>query len=107
MRRPKNKAEGIFFDRMTKKGWTLTKEGWPDFACYKEGRLILVEIKPKRSHNLKKGQQKLLGKLAQLGIECYRWTPEDSQFEEIIPEHQWKASKARLDEVLGIGWGKG
>jgi len=77
---PINKAEAEFFNLMEAKGWELTKKGWPDFACFKRGKLILVEVKPKRSHRLKHWQRKLMLELVKHGVKCYRWSP-DGGFE--------------------------
>lgn len=84
-RRPINKAEGAFYDLMGEHNWEVTKKGWPDFACFKDGRLVLVEIKPKRSHRLKLWQSKLMLELVKNGVQCYRWSP-DGGFEPIL-EH--------------------
>ena len=43
-KRPVNKSEGLFYDKMTAAGWDLTKKGWPDFFCVKGDDIILVEI---------------------------------------------------------------
>lgn len=72
---PANVSERQFFQMMTDAGWQLTKKGWPDFACFKDGKLILIEVKPKRSHRLKSWQQKLMMQLVKHGIRCYRWSP--------------------------------
>ncbi len=82
--RPKNKAEAALFDELTADGWFVTKKGWPDFSCFKNDRLILVEVKPKRSHALKKMQHQVMLALAERHIPCYRWSP-DGGFEPITP----------------------
>jgi len=81
---PPNKTEAMFFEMMKKEGWELTKKGWPDFACFKDGKLILIEVKPKRSHRLKSWQSKLMLELVKHGIKAYRWSP-DGGFEPILP----------------------
>jgi len=78
--RPKNKAEACFYDVMVKRGWKLTKKAWPDFFCYKENKLILVEVKRKHSHRLKYMQRKLMEALADYGVECYRFSAKDKSF---------------------------
>ena len=30
-RKPRNEAEGMFYEQMSAQGWALTKRGWPDF----------------------------------------------------------------------------
>ena len=76
-RKPKNQAEGQLYDLMNQDGWFVEKKGFPDFACYRNDEFILVEVKPKRGHRLKKAQYRLMTTLAKAGIKCYRWTPED------------------------------
>lgn len=44
-KRPSNEAEGLFWDEATKAGWVLTKQGWPDFICRRDGEVVLVEVK--------------------------------------------------------------
>ena len=80
---PINRAEAELFTLMDTNGWELTKKGWPDFACFKDGELILIEVKPKRSHRLKHWQRKIMTELVKRGIKCYRWSP-DAGFEPII-----------------------
>ena len=82
---PINKAEAELFNLMADKGWELTKKGWPDFACFKDDKLILIEVKPKRSHRLKYWQKKIMEELIRHDIKCYRWSP-DGGFEPIY-EH--------------------
>lgn len=76
-RLPKNEAEAKLYDIMKVDGWELTKRGWPDFACFKDGEMILVEVKPKRSHRLKFWQHRVLQELAKKGVCCYRWDPDE------------------------------
>lgn len=74
---PKNEAEARLYELMRSEGWEVTKRGWPDFACFKDGKVILVEVKPKRSHRLKFWQHRLLTELVKKGVECYRWNPSE------------------------------
>ena len=85
-RRPRNEAEGCFYDRMISEGWEISKQGFPDFACYKGDKVIFVEIKPKRSHRLKREQYKVMVALSRFGVPCYRWSPEDNIFHQITPD---------------------
>ena len=80
---PLNKAEAEFFSSMESEGWELTKKGWPDFACFKDGKLVLIEVKPKRSHRLKYWQHQIMFELVKHGIRCYRWSP-DGGFEPVL-----------------------
>lgn len=83
--RPKNKAEAQCFDRLHDDGWTLTKSGWPDFFCTKDGKIMCVEVKPKSEHALKTNQQGIMELLAAYGVPCYKWSP-DGGMEEVPPK---------------------
>ena len=80
--KPLNEAEGKLFETLTKDGWEILTRGWPDFACFKGGKLMLIEIKLLRSHSLKKEQHRILITFAKLGLDCFRWSP-DVGFERI------------------------
>lgn len=82
--RDPGRAEGKLYDLLTAQGWTVTKKGWPDFACYKDKRLIVVEVKANRGRRLKREQIRLMTQLAAHGIDCFRWSP-DVGFERISP----------------------
>jgi len=73
---PSNKAERAFWEFARENGWQAVKRGWPDFACFKNGSLVLVEVKPKRATPLKEEQEQIISALAKHGIECYRWSPD-------------------------------
>lgn len=81
-RKPKNEAEGLFYEQMQANGWSLTKRGWPDFLCVRDGKLCAVEVKPRSDVPLKKNQLAIMGLLSAHGIACYKWTP-DGGFEEV------------------------
>jgi len=83
-KRTRNKAELNFIEFSTKHGWEVTKRGWPDFACFKGRRLVLVEVKKARTIHLKREQMRLMKALAKRGVECYRWSP-DAGFEKVLP----------------------
>lgn len=76
-KRPKNEAEGLFFDKITAEGWTATKRGWPDFFCINDaGEFCCVEVKPRKSDRLKNDQVSIMRCLSQAGVKCYKWTPD-------------------------------
>jgi hypothetical protein len=80
-----NPCEDMFHAMMTAQGWTVTKKGWPDFACWHPQRgFMAVEVKPGRCNPvpLKVEQEHLMRQLAALGIPCGVWTPGASN---IIP----------------------
>jgi hypothetical protein len=75
-RRPKNAAEGAFWDRATSEGWAVSRRGWPDFFLERGGRIALVEVKPHRGRRLKTEQRRVLLALAAYGVPCYQWCPD-------------------------------
>jgi protein gp37 len=84
-RRPRNEAEGIFWDESLETGWELTKRGWPDFFCLRDGEMRVVEIKPSGDQDLKAAQLIVMQALTAYGVPCYRWDP-DMGFEPIEPQ---------------------
>jgi len=75
-KRPKNPSEASFFDLAQGAGWGLMTRGWPDYFCWKEDGIFLVEIKRKHGYRLKYFQNFLLQKLASYGVPCYLWNPQ-------------------------------
>lgn len=82
--KPKNKSEAQCYDKLHGDGWTLVKSGWPDFFCVKDGKIMCVEVKPKKTHSLKTNQKGIMELLASYGVPCFKWTP-DGGFEQITP----------------------
>ena len=82
-RKPKNQAEGKCFDLLSTNGWKVTKRGWPDFFCVKNGEVCAVEVKPSKHCPLKKNQLVIMGLLSANGIKCFLWSP-DGGFEEVM-----------------------
>jgi hypothetical protein len=74
-RRPRNPAEGAFFDAASEAGWAPWKRGWPDFFLSRGGEVALVEVKPRRSQGPSARQRAVLEALAAYGVPCYVWTP--------------------------------
>lgn len=75
-RRPKNEAEGLFYDLATQQGWELTRRGWPDYLVKSEGRIIAVEVKPSQGRRLKEEEAIVMDFLSLQGIDCYVWSPD-------------------------------
>ena len=64
-----NTAEQAFLDLAHRVGWHVTKSGWPDFFCVTpDGKLVLVEIKPKGTYP-SQHQQAVLKLLALHGLD--------------------------------------
>lgn len=87
-RRPKNIAEGKFYDQAVADNKSVTKRGWPDFIELDEktNEIRLVEIKPHKNRKLKNNQSFILKRLSEYGVPCYRWSP-DSGYERIKNEY--------------------
>jgi hypothetical protein len=87
-RRPKNWAEGLFYDEAVKVGLRPSKRGWPDFVLFDEdGELAMcVEVKPHRGRRLKREQHAVMKALAKAGVPCYRWAP-DSGLQKVDPDN--------------------
>lgn len=83
MVRPSNESEAKFFDLMISKNWEVTKRGWPDFTCFKDGKLVCIEVKPKRGYKLKSWQRRVMLELVKHDIKCYRWSVEGG-FEPVL-----------------------
>lgn len=79
-RRPTNAAESMAWDALRESGWEVTRRGWPDFFCWKAGKIVLIEVKPKHGRRLKFRQRQVLEALSAFGVPCYVWTP-DGGFE--------------------------
>jgi len=74
--RTQNQAESQLYRLMTDDGFDVVKRGWPDFACFRDDELLLVEVKPDRDTHLKRSQYRLMKALVDRGVKCYRWSPD-------------------------------
>ena len=84
-RRPKNEAEGKFFDAAFAAGWRASKRGWPDFFLTRDdGSIACVEVKADARHPLKREQRQVMEALSSYGVPCFRWDPETG-FQRIGP----------------------
>jgi hypothetical protein len=72
----KNPAERQLFNELISQGWYVTKRGFPDFACFKGDNLALVEVKPTSTRRLRRDQYRLMVRLAEFGVKCFRWSPD-------------------------------
>lgn len=72
----RNQAEEAFRVVAEREGFEITKRGWPDFFCKRDGRVICVEVKPHTQRKPKVEQREILEFLTAHGIECYLWTPD-------------------------------
>lgn len=79
----RNDAERKFEELAQLKGWQTSKRGWPDFACFKDGEFIAVEVKPRGTDNLSKYQYAVMAALAEYGVPCYYWAAKENEFTRI------------------------
>lgn len=70
-----NQAEATFRINAEASGWKVLHRGWPDFFCKKDGRIVLVEVKPRATSPLKREQARVMSALAAFGIPCFKWSP--------------------------------
>lgn len=61
--------------QMGDSGWEVTKRGWPDFICWRNGKIVCVEVKPDPAHHLKRTQRRIMEALIAVDIPCFRWDP--------------------------------
>jgi hypothetical protein len=80
-----NDSEAECARRLRSAGWLVTKRGWPDFFAWNEetGEIAFIEVKQKRTHNLKISQRHIMEIMASRGIQCWLFTP-DSSFVKIV-----------------------
>lgn len=75
-RKYQNGAEHAFHAYAATKGWRVTKQGWPDFACFSlTGRFACVEVKPEPSSGFEPHQVEVLTALSRYGVPTYAWDP--------------------------------
>ena len=105
-----NTAEGRFAQKAREAGWAVSKRGWPDFLCFKDGELIAVEVKPDQGpvvgrKPLRLEQSLVLRWLASQGIKCYVWSPRRG-FERIRPDQPTEQSNRRRSFQAKLNTGK-
>lgn len=63
-------AEQRFADWAESQGWDVTKRGWPDFICRRDGAIMAVEVKAGKD-DIRPEQIDLLDNLSAAGIPTY------------------------------------
>lgn len=81
-RRP-NPAEQSFRQLAEAEGWDVTKRGWPDFLCRRNGELMAVEVKD-GNDGLSPQQYETISDLRRAGIPTFVWAP-DTGYTEVGP----------------------
>lgn len=66
--------EAEFVAKMLAEGWEVTKRGWPDFICRRNGELMYVEVKGP-TDGLSSQQYAAISDLRRAGIPTYIWGP--------------------------------
>lgn len=83
-RRPANDAEGQLFDELTADGWEVMKRGWPDFVAVRNGKVLIIEVKPGKHDRPKVDQEFVMQLLADHGLNVALWNPK-SGFRRYMP----------------------
>ena len=73
-RKPRNKAEGVCFEKLREKGWECTKKGYADFFCYRNGEICFIEVKPRSSQTLSADQIFFMDEMTKKGMACYKFS---------------------------------
>jgi len=70
-----NIAEKAEYDKLCAEGWTVYRNGWPDFLAYKDGKFRFIEVKrwPDRLSNNQKIMCGALFKLTGLKLEVRQY----------------------------------
>lgn len=66
--RTRNPAEVAVATRLVNEGYTILKNGWPDFLAFDDHGVRFIEVKPTCRSNLSYRQRKMAGVLSRLGI---------------------------------------
>jgi Holliday junction resolvase len=56
-------------------GWEVMKRGWPDFLAVKDGKVRMIEVKPRADRKLSPAQARVAEVLALLGVTVELWSP--------------------------------
>lgn len=95
--------ERQFAEKMLAEGWDVTKRGWPDFICRRNGEMMAVEVKGPHD-GLTSYQYETIRDLRAAGIPTYVWGPSEG-FTEVGPVvgesvHSLRATIAQLRQML-------
>lgn len=69
-----NVIEQQFRELAEAEGWDVTKRGWPDFLCRRNGELMAVEVKGPHD-GLSAEQYEAISDLRRAGIPTFVWSP--------------------------------
>ena len=96
-------AELNFKDIYTKRGYTVTKKGWPDFICTKANEIMTVEVKPNKKQHPTNEQKFIIQFLCSLGIPTYVYYAAENVFVDVhgneveprtaVLSHNWQRDR--------------
>lgn len=86
-KRSTNEPETALIDSLESDGWTVTKRGWPDFIAIRNGKVVIVEVKPNARHKARREQQFVMQLLADAGLNVALWSP-DAGYRRVMPATQ-------------------
>ena len=66
--RTKNPAESAVVRDLESQGYTVLKNGWPDFLAFRGTEVRLIEVKPHNHRRLSPRQQRMAEALALVGL---------------------------------------
>ena len=69
-----NDTESLFRKLAEQRSWELKHRGLPDFFCWKDGKIMFVEVKRKED-SPSKHQSLVMYFLEKHGIPCFIWRP--------------------------------
>lgn len=72
-----NKHEDTCKELLEQEGWLVLDRGYPDFCCFKDGKIIFVEVKGENGNKaarLSKEQEIMIEALSSRGLKCYTWS---------------------------------
>jgi len=66
--RTTNSHEAVVAEALENDGWTVYRNGWPDFLAVKDGQVRLIEVKPRASSRLSVRQSRVAPHLKPLAV---------------------------------------
>ena len=94
-----NRAEERFLQEALKADWDATKQGWPDFICFKGDDVICVEVKTTENNPLRPEQIRVMNFLSSKGIKCFKYSLDGKmQPWEQIKEKEMKTREQIIQE---------
>jgi hypothetical protein len=84
--RTKNPAEQHVVDDLESQGYTVLKNGWPDFLAFKGTEVRLIEVKPHGRRHLSPRQKRMANALALTGLKVELVAPPDGVNWKVVGE---------------------